>query len=141
MFANFDYSAFPVVLVDLSGTINNDTQFRCFTENWLKLYEDQREFEFIFETQNMSSSFISPRYCLYVALFIRSLKKRKVQYLKKSKIFVYNKYIFRLLKIIFIIEKPVAPVELIFIELKKPGFPYDHFLNENCTIHKEYINN
>jgi hypothetical protein len=115
MFANFDYSTFPVVLVDLSGTINSDTQITHFTENWLKLYEDKREFEFIFETQNMCSAFISPKYCLYVAFFIRSLKKEKIQYLKKSKIYVYNKYIFQLLKIIFIIEKPIAQVELIFI--------------------------
>ena len=139
MFANFDYSAFPVVLVDLSGTINNDAQFTHFTENWLKLYEDQREFEFIFETQNMSSAFISPKYCLYVAFFIRSLKKKKIQYLKKSKIYVYNKYIFRLLKFIFYIEKPVAPVEL--IELRKPRFHYDPSLNENNIIQKEYISN
>jgi len=128
MFANFDYSAFPVVLVDLSGTINNDAQFTHFTENWLQLYEDQSEFEFIFETQNMSSAFISPKYCLYVAFFIRSLKKKKIQYLKKSKIYVYNKYIFRLLKIIFYIEKPVAPVELIFIDA-----------NDERKV--EYINN
>ena len=128
MFANFDYSTFPVVLVDLSGTINNDEQFTHFTENWLKLYEDQREFEFIFETQNMSSAFISPKYCLYVAFFIRSLKKKQRQYLKKSKINVYNKYIFRLLKIIFYIEKPVAPVELILI-------------NSNNERTVEYINN
>ena len=128
MFANFDYSTFPVVLVDLSGTINNDEQFTHFTENWLKLYEDQREFEFIFETQKMSSAFISPKYCLYVAFFIRSLKKKKIQYLKKSKIYVYNKYIFRLLKIIFYIEKPVAPVELILI-------------NSNNERTVEYINN
>ena len=128
MFANFDYSAFPVVLVDLSGTINNDAQFTHFTENWLQLYEDRREFEFIFETQNMSSTFISPKYCLYVAFFIRSLKKKKIQYLKKSKIYLYNKYIFRLLKIIFYIEKPVAPVELIFIDAN----------NERIV---EYINN
>ncbi len=116
MFANFDYSTFPLVLVDLSGTINNDKQFTHFTESWLKLYENMKEFEFVFDTQNMSSVFINPKYCFYVALFIRSLKKRKIQYLKKSKIYVYNKYIFKLLKIIFYIEKPVAPVELIFID-------------------------
>ena len=128
MFANFDYSTFPVVLVKLSGTINNDAQFTHFTENWLKLYEDQKDFEFIFETQNMSSAFISPKYCLYVAFFIRSLKKKKIQYLKKSNIYVYNIYIFRLLKIIFYIEKPVAPVELILINY-----------NNERTV--EYINN
>lgn len=115
MFSNFDYSNFPIVLVDLSGTINNDDQFTHFTENWLKLYKNKKDFEFIFQTQNMSSDFINPKYCLYIALFIRSLKKEKIQYLKKSKIYVYNKYIFQLLKIIFIIEKPIAPVELIFI--------------------------
>ena len=115
MFSNFDYSNFPIVLVDLSGTINNDDHFTHFTENWLNLYKNKKEFEFIFQTKNMSSVFINPKYCLYIALFIRSLKKEKIQYLKKSKIYVYNKYIFQLLKIIFIIEKPIAPVELIFI--------------------------
>ena len=139
MFANFDYSNFPIVLVDLSGTIDNDLQFKHFTESWLNLYKREREFEFIFETKNMSSEFISPKYCLCVAFFIRSLKKKQKQYLKKSKIYVYNKYIFRILKIIFYIEKPVAPVEL--IELRKPRFPYDPSLNINNIIQKEYISN
>ena len=49
-----------------------------------------------------------------MALFIKKIKQQKIQYLQKSKIFVYNKYIFQLLKIIFYIEKPVAPVEIIF---------------------------
>ena len=49
------------------------------------------------------------------ALFIKSIKKQNPQYLLKSKIYVYNRYIFRLAKYIFYVEKPVAPVELILI--------------------------
>jgi hypothetical protein len=112
MFANYDYTNFPLVKIDLSGTIENNDDFLNFTNQWLKLYDNKINFEFIFNTYNCG--LINPKYCLYTALFIKKIKQKKIQYLKKSTIYVYNKYIFHLLKIIFYIEKPVAPVSIIF---------------------------
>tara|TARA_Y100000992_G_C20892092_1_gene316850 strand:- start:130 stop:513 length:384 start_codon:yes stop_codon:yes gene_type:complete len=112
MFANYDYTNFPLVKIDLSGNIENNDDFLNFTNQWLELYDNKNYFEFIFDTSKCG--LINAKYCIYTALFIKKIKQQKIQYLKKSKIYVYNKYIFQLLKIIFYIEKPVAPVEIIY---------------------------
>ena len=125
MVAIYDITNFPIVKVDLSGNIYNNYDFNIFTSNWLDLYKLKQNFEFEFDTKNIG--YINPIYCLYTALFIKSIKKQNPQYLKKSKIYVYNNYIFKLAQFIFYIEKPVAPIELILI-------------NKNGTAHTKYIN-
>ena len=123
MFAKFNYTNFPIVNVDLSGIILNDEDFTNFTNNWLQLYEKQEYFQFVFDTKN--AGLINIKYSIYMAFFIKMIKRKPIQYLTNSTIYVYNLYIFKLLKLIFYIEKPVAPVELI--------------LNLNNNIQKEYI--
>ena len=113
MVAIYNYTNFPIIKVDLSGSISNNTDFQSFTAPWLQLYTFKNNFEFEFDTKNIG--FVNPIYCIYTALFIKSIKKQNPQYLLKSKIYVYNRYIFRLAKYIFYVEKPVAPVELILI--------------------------
>tara|TARA_B100000424_G_C22939098_1_gene499679 strand:- start:462 stop:842 length:381 start_codon:yes stop_codon:yes gene_type:complete len=113
MFANYDYSNFPIIKVDLSGCISNNSDFQSFINPWLQLYNSKKNFEFEFDTKNIE--FINPIYCIYCVFFIKSIKKQNPQYLLKSKIYVYNRYILKLAKYIFYIEKPVAPVELILI--------------------------
>ena len=113
MFAIFHYNKFPIVKVDLSGNITTDDDFQNFTSQWLELYKLKTDFEFEFNTIN--TGYINPIYCFYTVIFIKSIKKPNPQYLKKSKIYIYNRYIFKLAKYIFYIEKPVAPVELILI--------------------------
>lgn len=127
MFAKYSYINFPIVNVDLSGIIENNDDFLNFTNQWLQLYENQINFEFVFNTYNCG--LINPKYCIYTALFIKSLKKRKIQYLQKSTIYVYNKYIFKLLKLIFYFEKPVAPVKIIFIDIKFHNKEYFEYIN------------
>lgn len=113
MVAIYDYTYFPIIKVDLSGNINTNDDFQNFTTQWLDLYKLKQNFEFEFDTKN--TGYINPIYCLYTAIFIKSIKKQNPQYLLKSKIYVYNRYIFKLAKYIFYLEKPVAPVELILI--------------------------
>ena len=110
MFALYDYTNFPIVKVDISGVITTDKDFTDFTKQWLDLYDAGLNFEFVFDTRN--AGFINIKYCIYMAFFIKLLKKRKTQYLTKSTIFVYNNYIFKLFKFIFYMEPPVAPVYL-----------------------------
>lgn len=111
MVAIYDLSEFPIVKVDISGSILNDDDFNDFTSKWLNIYKYKTNFEFVFDTKNIK--YINPLYCIYTAIFIRSIKKNNPQYLTNSKIIIYNKYIFNLAQYIFYIEKPVAPVELI----------------------------
>ena len=51
MFANYDYREFPEVKVTFDGVINDENDFILFIEQWRKLYEDQRNFTFLFDTK------------------------------------------------------------------------------------------
>jgi len=108
MFVEFDETKYPVVRVNFSGVIRNESDFNEFTNKWIELYSRKSNFTFIFDTRNMGM--MGPKYCFKMATFIKNLKKRPVQYLEKSIIIVSNRYIRLLLWIIFSIQKPVAPV-------------------------------
>ena len=114
MFATYDYSNFPIVKILLQGSILDDNDFSNFTNNWINLYNDKKDFEFIIHIEKLN--YIEIKYCVYAAIFLKSIKKKPIQYLKKSKIYTSSNYIYYLLNIIFNIEKPVAPVELIFTD-------------------------
>tara|TARA_Y100000992_G_scaffold302444_1_gene276626 strand:- start:2129 stop:2512 length:384 start_codon:yes stop_codon:yes gene_type:complete len=114
MFFNYNLTNFPIVYVDLSGNINNDEDFKLFTENWLNLYANKKDFYFIFNTKNLLGAKI--KYVFYMAVFIKKIKSFKKQYLISSKILLYNNYIYNLAKFIFYIEKPIAPIELILLD-------------------------
>ena len=108
MFVEFDDTKYPVVRVNFSGVIRNESDFNEFTNKWIELYSRKSNFTFIFDTRNMGM--MGPKYCFKMATFIKNLKKRPVQYLEKSIIIVSNRYIRLLLWLIFSIQKPVAPV-------------------------------
>lgn len=126
MWANYDYTNFPLINVTFNENINNDKEFEDFLNEWKSLYEKEKKFEFIFDTKNCG--YINPKYCINVSYFIKKLKKEENQYLKKSTIYVYNKVIWYLLKLIFSIESPIAPVYIIYIN------------NENNIENQELIN-
>lgn len=111
MFFLYNYSNFPIVNVTLNGYINNDEEFKLFINEWLKIYEKKTDFQFIFDTKNLSGSNI--KYTFYMACFIKQLKQLNYSYLKSSKLYLYNNYIYKFAKIIFYFEKPIAPIELI----------------------------
>jgi len=113
MFAMYDCTNFPIIKIDLSGSIYKNADFQSFTVPWLQLYTFKKYFEFEIDTINIG--YVNPIYCIYTALFIKSIKKKKLKYLLKSKIYIYNQYIFKLAKYIFYLEKPIAPIELILI--------------------------
>ena len=112
MFADFDYKDYPIVKVTLNNTIENDNDFNDFTNKWELLNNYKKNYELIFDTKNCG--YISIKYCIFMAFFIKKLKKQKIKYLQKSKIFVFNNYILNLLKFIFYFETPIAPVEIIY---------------------------
>jgi hypothetical protein len=126
MFATYDFSNFPIVKIILKGSILDDNDFSNFTNQWINLYDNKKHFEFLIYIENLE--YIELKYCLYTAIFLKSMKKKPIQYLKKSKIYTSSKYIYYLLNIIFNIEKPVAPLELIFIDKNKNEIS-KHFTN------------
>ena len=121
MFATFDNSDFPIVKVTLSKTIVDRNDFENFLQEWLKLYDNKQYFTFVFDTQNVG--FINPKYSVLMSLFIKELKKREIQYLEKSHIYVYNKFTMHLLDLIFNLQKPVAPVYIYYRNNTKTILP------------------
>ena len=109
-FATFDRSEFPKVKVAFSENIRDRNDFEKFLSEWLELYDNCKYFEFVFDTINVG--LINPKYSIMMSLFIKELKKRDIQYLTKSEIYVYNKFTKYLLDLIFNLQKPVAPVHI-----------------------------
>lgn len=113
MFATFDIKNYPTVNVKLGNTIYDQDDFDNFINQWLSLYHFEKDYELIFDTKEVG--FINPKYALLMAIFIKNIKReyKNKQYLKHSTIYVYNNYVFNLLKLIFLIENPIAPVKII----------------------------
>ena len=110
MFAEFNYELFPIVIVNFSENIENNDDFKDFLNKWTHLYNQKKDFIFIFNTTNVG--FPSIKYCFMMTIFIKNLRKNKYHYLKKSIIIVKNKNVMNLLDIIFYLQPPVAEVYL-----------------------------
>ena len=110
-FCEYDYSNFPMVHVSFHGSIKNEDDFNLFTSQWLQLYEDQNYFSFIFDMEDMG--LVNPYWSYKMASFITELKKQPIQYLQNSRIINVNKFTKYLLKIIFSVQSPVAPVLIV----------------------------
>tara|TARA_B100000212_G_C27356057_1_gene525952 strand:+ start:915 stop:1283 length:369 start_codon:yes stop_codon:yes gene_type:complete len=110
MFCTYNYSEFPLVKVTFDGGIKCEEDFILFTEQWINLYNDEKEFLFEFDMAGIG--LINPYYSYKMASFISELKKRPVQYLTHSKIMNVNSFTKYLLLLVFKIQKPVAPVEI-----------------------------
>lgn len=117
MFANFDYSYFPYVIVKLNKTIKDEEDFNYLLDKWTELYEKKENFIFVFDTTNVGCPPI--KYCFKLSNFIKKLKKRKEQYLKKSIIIVKSKIVKYLLEFIFKLQGPVADVYIISNDLNE----------------------
>lgn len=132
MFAQYNYDNFPVVFVTFSESINSETEFDQFLNEWLILYHNRRNFSYIFDTRNMKN--ISIKYAIKMTLFIKNLRKEPYHYLQKSLILVNDKHIKRLLDFVFTLQSPVAPVYLWHINSNDSE-------NINEEYDKEYLIN
>ena len=108
MFSKYNYDNFPNVFVNFSENINSEFEFEKFLNDWMILYYNCKDFSFVFDTRCMG--YISPLYCIKMAFFIKSLRKEKYHYLKKSLILVDNDSIKNLLDFVFSLQSPVSPV-------------------------------
>ena len=93
----------------MKGVINNDVEFQSFLDGWMELYNSERDFVFIFDTREVG--WVNPKYAFKMAKFIRNLKKRDYQYLKRSSIIVNSFWVNALLSLIFAIQSPVCPID------------------------------
>ena len=117
MFAKFIYEMFPVVVVKFSRDIENAEDFDLFLKKWIELYENKKEFIFVFDTTEVG--YPSIKYCVRMSMFIKKLRKEKTQYLKRSIIIVKNNRVKNLLNFTFYLQPPVAIVYLTKDSLSK----------------------
>ena len=110
MFAEFNYDEFPIVNVKFKK-INTNDDYKAFINKWLLLYQNKKNFSFVFDTTEMG--LVNPKYAIKIASFIKDLKKLPIQYLQRSLIIINNKSTELLLKLIFSIQKPISKVYLI----------------------------
>jgi len=109
MFADYDRTHFPLVKVTIIGIPSNN-DFDLFLEEWLRLYEENRDFMFLFDIRDLGD--VPLKFCVKMSMFIYRLRKRPYQYLQKSMILLNNNNVKRLLDFIFVLQPPVAPVYL-----------------------------
>lgn len=112
MWATYDYTNFPTVYVTISGSIESPSDFIHFIDQWLQLFNNGTMFNLYFNTLNCG--YINIKYAILMAYKIRQFKKNKYNNLQFSKIAVANKSILILLRLIFYIEAPIAPVEVYY---------------------------
>lgn len=113
VWAVYDTSNFPNVKVKMNSSIENNEDFNQFLEDWLSLYDYKQDFYLTFDVGEVG--FVNPKYAFKMASFVKDLKKRNQdhEYLQKSYIMYKSFYVKMLLKLIFAIQSPVAPVELV----------------------------
>ena len=112
MWATYNYDNLPNVYVTISGVIESDGDFSDFIERWLSLFDRGEKFNFFFDTVNCG--LIHIKYAILMAYWIKKFKKKKYKNLDYSEILVVNKSIIYLLRLIFYLEKPIAPVKVIY---------------------------
>lgn len=115
-FSEYNYNDFPLVKIKLNNSINNDNDYNDFVNKWIELYERKTPFWFIIDTTNIGMVSIS--YAYKMGNFIKNLKKNGVlkygnQWLQRSIIIVNNNIIASLLKIVFYVSPPIAPVFIV----------------------------
>ena len=114
MWATYNYDRLPNVYVTISGVIESDDDFSDFIERWLSLFNSGEKFNFIFDTTNCG--LINIKYAVLMAYWIKKFKKKKYKNLEHSEILVANYSIVYLLRLIFFIERPIAPVKVVYIK-------------------------
>ena len=111
MFAEFNESQFPIIKITLNNSIEDDNDFNNFLNGWLKYYQQKKEVIFLFDATNVG--YIPIKYCFKMSTFIRELKQVDKQYLQRSFIVANSWIVKSLLRIIFSIQSPVAPVYIV----------------------------
>ena len=147
MFATYNYSLYEtnsIVNVKFNKNIENNEDFNTFLNKWRELYQNKKDFIFIFDTSNVG--FIPIKYSIQMSLFIKKLRKEKYQYLQKSIIYVNNNIVKRMLDFIFMLQPPVAPVYIIdnkdYIDLILNNNVDDNIIKKIITIlpSKSFLN-
>ena len=126
-FFTIDDKDFPIIKIILKGDIGRESLANLFNA-WLKLYERKKNFYLLFDICDVTNPSFSNGFQL--EKFIKKLKKKKPQYLRKSVIILNNNYILRkIIGVVFKITPPAAPLYLYWKEENEE--------NVNCDTIRE----
>ena len=67
MWADYDYTNFPIVTVKFNKYIKEENDFNMFLKKWIYLYDDKKDFSFVFDTTNVGMPNI--KYCYNKGIF------------------------------------------------------------------------
>jgi hypothetical protein len=108
VFYKLNYNKFPIVEIIFKGEIIDEDLDRFFDE-WLKIYDREKNFELYFDITKMDTPGMSFAYKL--ATFIQKIKTLSPQYLKQSIIIMNDGWFLRaLFNTVFSITSPAAPL-------------------------------
>ena len=82
MWCNIDKTNFPIIKISFNAEKQIESEFDEFLQEWIKLYEEKKEFYFVFDTCDLGM--LNVKYAYKMSKFIKEIKKRDKQYLKKS---------------------------------------------------------
>ena len=100
------------VVVRFNNASITDESFILFLEEWNQCDEENKLYSFFFDTERFPSN-PSFKYVFRISSFIKEKKKANVKYLKYSIIYVNSTFVKTLLRIVFTLSPPIAPVYLV----------------------------
>lgn len=110
-------------------SFENESDYNKIIMPMKEHYKNQTDFKLIIETKELVVGKINIQSLYYLSSFLNSLKKHKIQYLKKTTIKIYHIYCYDLLYCLFTyLSVPLAQVEVMLyngsnIERIKSFFP------------------
>ncbi len=123
------------VVVRFNTTPITDEFFTLFLEEWNQCDEENKLYSFFFDTE-VFPSMPNIKYVFRMSTFIKQKKKDHEKYLTHSIIYVKSTFVFTLLRIIFSISSPIAPVYLVNRKDEDFLFNLTERINRQETIHK-----
>ena len=131
MWANFDKTNFPKVVITLTGAIDEES-FNHFITEWNSLIQNNENYYFIFETEKCE--YVNINYLFKMAAFIKKIKALPEQKLQRSIIIIKNKALRTLLKLLFSVQSPTADVYV--CNNSEEAYMIDTIIKSNGTIPK-----
>ncbi len=111
MFVEVNKSNFPLVIIKFGAKIENYEDLNIFFDTWSSLYQDEKNFTFLLDTGECGK--IPIKYSYYMAKKIKEIKKLPKHYLQQTIVIIKSRWMTRLIKLLFSIVKPIAPVYIV----------------------------
>lgn len=135
----FDDSNWPIVIIKLTGNVDNDSDFQKFTEVWSGLYlrssQEKRPFKLIFDTRQLKQVKLS--YLIAQAKFLDSVKVLTELWMDRCSILVKSWKIKRMIHFVFTFYKPVRPFKVFLKEDEAKHWIASNLKGEEPTVEDE----